>query len=184
VLVLGAGGGVGLAAVDLAKAMGARVIAAASSAQKLEACRARGADETIDYSSQDLRERVKALTEGRGVDVVYDPVGGAYSEPALRSMAWRGRFLVVGFAAGEIPKVALNLTLLKGCSIVGVFWGDFTRKEPDASRSNMATLMQWMDEGRVRPFISARYPLAQAAEALRAVQDRRVVGKVIVLPLE
>jgi NADPH2:quinone reductase len=133
-LVLGASGGVGLAAVQIGKAMGARVIAAASSEEKLKICRDNGADETINYGTEDLRGRIKALTGGKGVDVVYDPVGGPYSEPALRDMAWNGRFLVVGFAAGEIPKVALNLTLLKGCSIVGVFWGSFTRNEPEHNR--------------------------------------------------
>ena len=181
-LVLGAAGGVGLAAVELGKLMGARVIAAASSADKLEACVSRGADATINYAAEDLRERIKALTEGRGVDVVYDPVGGAYSEPALRGMAWRGRFLVVGFAAGEIPKVALNLTLLKGCSIVGVFWGDFTKREPDASRENVRELLAWIAAGALKPLVSARYPLARGVEALQAMRERRVKGKVVILP--
>ena len=181
-LVLGAAGGVGLAAVELGKLMGARVIAAASSADKLEACVSRGADATINYATEDLRERVKALTEGRGVDVVYDPVGGAYSEPALRGMAWRGRFLVVGFAAGEIPKIALNLTLLKGCSIVGVFWGDFTRREPETNRDNVRQLLEWIAAGWLKPLVSTRYPLSRGAQALRALQDRRVKGKVVILP--
>ena len=130
-LVLGAAGGVGLAAIEIGKALGARVIACASTDDKLAVCREHGADETINYATEDLRERIKALTGGKGVDVVYDPVGGPYTEPALRSIAWRGRLLVVGFAAGDIPKIPLNLTLLKGCSIVGVFWGDFTRREPE-----------------------------------------------------
>ena len=181
-LVLGAAGGVGLAAVDLGKRMGATVIAAASSADKLEACRSRGADHTIDYAREDLRERIKAITQERGVDVVYDPVGGAYSEPALRGMAWGGRFLVVGFAAGDIPKIPLNLALLKGCSIVGVFWGDFTRKERDAHRENTQQLLKWFASGEIRPLVSERFPLARAAEALRAVKDRKVKGKVLVLP--
>ena len=181
-LVLGAAGGVGLAAVDLGKLMGARVIAAASSADKLEACASRGADALIDYSREDLRARLKELTAGNGVDVVYDPVGGPYTEPALRSLAWRGRLLVVGFAAGEIPKIPLNLALLKGCSIVGVFWGDFTRKEAGLNRSNMAQLLEWLQAGRIRPFISARYPLARGIEAILDVKERRARGKVLVLP--
>ena len=181
-LVLGAAGGVGLAAVELGKLLGARVIAAASSAEKLAACVSRGADATIDYSSEDLRERVKTLTEGKGVDVVYDPVGGAYSEPALRSMAWRGRFLVVGFAAGEIPKIALNLALLKGCSIVGVFWGEFTKREREANRENVRQLLDWIAAGALKPLVSARYPLARGPEALRALADRTVKGKVVILP--
>ena len=130
-LVLGAAGGVGLAAIEIGKALGARVIACASTDDKLAVCREHGADATINYATEDLRERIKALTGGNGADVVYDPVGGPYTEPALRSIAWRGRLLVVGFAAGEIPKIPLNLTLLKGCSIVGVFWGDFARREPE-----------------------------------------------------
>lgn len=181
-LVLGAAGGVGLAAVELGKLMGARVIAAASTDDKLEVCRSRGADATINYSSEDLRERLKALTEGRGVDVVYDPVGGEYSEQALRGMAWRGRFLVVGFANGEIPKIPLNLALLKGCSIVGVFWGNFTTKEPQANAANIRELIAWISAGRLKPFVSERYPLARGVEALQAMQNRRVKGKVVILP--
>jgi len=179
-LVLGAAGGVGLAAVELGKLMGARVIAAASTEEKLAACRARGADETINYTTEDLQERARELTAGRGVDVVYDPVGGGYSEPALRAMAWGGRFLVVGFAGGEIPKIPLNLTLLKGCAIVGVFWGEFTRREPERNAENTRELLGWLMSGRVSPHISARYPLANAVEALRAVLDRKVTGKVVV----
>ena len=181
-LVLGAGGGVGLAAVELGKLMGARVIAAASSEEKLAVCRAHGAEATIDYSREDLRERVKALSGGKGVDVVYDPVGGAYTEPALRGMAWRGRFLVVGFANGEIPKIPLNLALLKGCSIVGVFWGGFQEKEPQAHRANVRQLLEWIAAGTLKPHVSARYPLAQGAQALKAMQERRVKGKVVILP--
>lgn len=179
VLVLGAAGGVGLAAVEIAKAMGARVIAAASSDEKLAVCREHGADATINYTTQDLRERIKALTDGRGVDVVYDPVGGELSEPALRSMAWRGRFLVVGFAAGPIPSVPLNLALLKGCSIVGVFWGAFVRNEPRANEQELRELVDWVREGRLRPRISGVYPLERCAEALQQVMDRKVTGKIV-----
>jgi NADPH2:quinone reductase len=181
-LVLGASGGVGLAAVELGKLMGARVIAAASSEEKLAICRDCGAEATINYATEDLKERAKALTEGRGVDVVYDPVGGAYSEPALRTMAWGGRFLVVGFAAGEIPRIPLNLALLKGCSIVGVFWGDFTRRERAKNAENIRELLAWLEAGRVSPRITARYPLDRAVEALRAVLDRKVTGKVVIVP--
>jgi NADPH2:quinone reductase len=178
-LVLGAAGGVGLAAVELGKAMGARVIAAASSDDKLATCREHGADEAINYSNEDLRKRLKALTDGRGVDVVYDPVGGDLSEPALRSMAWNGRFLVVGFAAGSIPSIPLNLALLKGCSIVGVFWGAFTRNEPRRNETNLQELLAWFKAGKVKPYISARYPLERAADALHDVMERKVKGKVV-----
>ncbi len=178
-LVLGASGGVGLAAVQIGKLMGARVIAAASSDAKLAVCRANGADETINYGTEDLRARVKAITAGKGVDVVYDPVGGPYSEPALRDMAWKGRFLVVGFAAGDIPKVPLNLALLKGCSIVGVFWGAFTKAEPEANRRNNDELMELLAQGRLKPHIHATYPLERAVEALGEVANKRVSGKVV-----
>ena len=180
-LVLGASGGVGIAAIQLGKAMGARVIAAASSDAKLAVCRANGADELVNYASDDLRTRVKAITAGRGVDVVYDPVGGPYSEPALRDMAWNGRFLVVGFAAGEIPRVPLNLVLLKGCAIVGVFWGAFTRTEPQRNRSNNEELMQLYLAGKIKPHIHATYPLAHAAQALNEVLYKRVSGKVVLI---
>jgi len=180
-LVLGAAGGVGLAAIQLGKAMGARVIAAASSDAKLQVCKENGADELINYGSEDLRARVKALTAGKGIDVVYDPVGGPYSEPALRDMAWKGRFLVVGFAAGDIPKVPLNLTLLKGCSIVGVFWGSFTRNEPDRNRENNWELMAMYAAGKIKPHIHATYPLERAAEALNEVLNKRVTGKVVLV---
>lgn len=178
-LVLGASGGVGLAAIQIGKAMGARVIAAASSDEKLAVCKANGADETINYGQEDLRTRVKAITGGRGVDVVYDPVGGPYSEPALRDMAWKGRFLVVGFAAGDIPKVPLNLALLKGCSIVGVFWGAFTRNEVENNRRNNQELLQMYLQGKVKPHIHATYPLERAVEALQEVMMKRVSGKVV-----
>ncbi|MEI7970226.1 MAG: NADPH:quinone oxidoreductase family protein [Betaproteobacteria bacterium] len=180
-LVLGASGGVGLAAVQIGKAMGARVIAAASSDAKLQICRENGADEVINYGTEDLRTRVKQLTAGKGVDVVYDPVGGPYSEPALRDMAWNGRFLVVGFAAGDIPRVPLNLALLKGCSIVGVFWGAFTRNEAERNRRNNQELMALYSRGQVRPYIHATYPLERAAEALNEVLNKRVSGKVVLV---
>ena len=181
-LVLGAGGGVGLAAVEIGKLMGMRVIAAASTQEKLAAALERGADETIDYAKEDLRERIKALTEGRGVDVVYDPVGGNFTEMALRSVAWGGRYLVVGFAAGEIPKVAANLLLLKGSALVGVFWGEFVRREPALNAENMALLFSWLGERMIRPLISKRYPLSQAPAALEAILSRQAVGKLVILP--
>jgi NADPH2:quinone reductase len=182
VLVLGAAGGIGLAAVEIAKALGARVIAAASSDEKLAVCREHGADELINYRDQDLRERLKALTQGRGVDLVCDPVGGAYSEPALRAMAWRGRYLVIGFADGNIPRIALNLPLLKGCSVVGVFWGDFVRREPEAAQRDLQELVALYRAGRIHPHISARYPLDQVPQALRALMARQVSGKAVVVP--
>ncbi|HMF97983.1 MAG TPA: NADPH:quinone oxidoreductase family protein [Vicinamibacterales bacterium] len=178
-LVLGAAGGVGLAAIEIGKAVGARAIACASTDDKLAVCRAHGADAIINYATDDLRERVKSLTDGRGVDVVYDPVGGRYSEPALRSLAWRGRLLVVGFAAGDIPKIPLNLTLLKGCSIVGVFWGEFTRREPQRFAESMQQLGRWYADGKLRPHVSHMYPLGRAAEALTQMANRQVKGKVV-----
>ena len=178
-LVLGAAGGVGLAAVEIGKALGARVIACASSADKLAVCRDHGADATINYAAEDLRERIKALTEGRGVDVIYDAVGGPYTEPAFRSIAWRGRHLVVGFAAGEIPKLPLNLALLKGASVVGVFWGDFARREPARVADSMRQLAKWYAEGKVRPHVSETFPLEKAAEALKLMAARKVKGKVV-----
>lgn len=180
-LVLGAAGGVGLAAVELGKAMGARVIAAASSDEKLALCTAHGADATINYAREDLRARIKELTDGRGIDVVYDPVGGDLSEPALRSMAWNGRFLVVGFAAGRIPSLPLNLPLLKGCSIVGVFWGAFTRNEPARNAANLQELLLWWSEGRLKPHVSAVYPLERAVDALNDLVQRRVQGKAVLV---
>jgi NADPH2:quinone reductase len=178
-LVLGAAGGVGLAAVEIGKALGARVIACASSAEKLAVCREHGADETIDYASEDLRERIKGLTDGKGVDVIYDAVGGPYTEPAFRSIAWRGRLLVVGFAAGEIPKLPLNLALLKGASIVGVFWGDFARREPKRFAESVQQLGRWYAEGKLRPHVSQTFPLAQAVDALKLMAARQVKGKVV-----
>jgi NADPH2:quinone reductase len=181
-LVLGAAGGVGLAAVEIGKALGARVIAAASSAAKLEVCRAHGADALIDYSAGDLREAIRAATDGKGPDVIYDPVGGIYSEPALRSIAWRGRHLVVGFANGAIPHVPWNVALLKGASIVGVFWGDFQRKEPAANAAALRTMLAWMVEGKLTPLVSRRYALADTARALDDMAARKVTGKVVIVP--
>ncbi len=178
-LVLGAAGGVGLAAIEIGKALGARVIACASTDDKLAVCRAHGADETINYAADDLRERVKALTDTRGADVVYDPVGGAYTEPALRSIAWRGRLLVVGFAAGDIPKLPLTLTLLKGCSIVGVYWGEFARREPQRFAESMQQLGRWYADGKLKPHVSATFPLDRAADALTRMANRQVTGKVV-----
>jgi len=181
VLVLGAAGGIGMAAVEIAKALGARVIAAASSAEKLRACREHGADETIDYQTEDLRERLKALTGG-SVDVVCDPVGGRWTEPALRSVAWRGRFIVLGFASGEIPKIPLNLPLLKGFSIVGVFWGDFTRREPANAERDLHDLVALYRARKIRPLVHGRYALEETKDALHALMERKVKGKVVIVP--
>jgi NADPH2:quinone reductase len=178
-LVLGAAGGTGLSAVQIGKLMGARVIAAASSSQKSALCREHGADATIDYSREDLRESVKHLTEGRGVDVVYDPVGGDYTEAALRSMAWGGRLLVIGFASGEIPRPPLNVVLLKGCSIVGVSYGGFGEHEPTRHIALLNQLMHWLVTDRIRPAITSRRPLEDAAAALSEVAARRAVGKIV-----
>jgi NADPH2:quinone reductase len=180
-LVLGAAGGVGLSAVQIGKRMGARVIAAASSIEKLAVCKQVGADEVIDYGTEDLKERVKALTGGSGADVVYDPVGGPYSEPALRATAWEGRFLVIGFAAGDIPRIPLNLTLLKGCSIVGVFWGMAMARDPARLRGQLAELLAWTADGSLTPHVHARYPLERALDALKDVESRRVRGKAVVV---
>jgi NADPH:quinone reductase len=168
-LVLGAAGGVGLAAVEIGKALGARVIAAASSDEKLAVCVEHGADATINYARDDLRERIKALTDGKGPDVIYDPVGGVYAEPAFRSIGWRGRYLVVGFANGEIPKLPLNLALLKGASLVGVFWGDFAKREPQRNAAAFKQMIEWMQAGLLRPHISARYALEDTSRALRDI---------------
>jgi NADPH2:quinone reductase len=179
-VVLGAAGGVGLAAVELGAVMGANVIAAASTDDKLELCREYGASMTINYATEDLKSRIRELTGGVGADVVYDAVGGDYSEPALRSMAWGGRFLVIGFAAGTIPKVPLNLALLKSCDIVGVFWGAFVGREREKHRQNIAELMEWWREGKLRPHVSSTYPLEKASDAIRELADRRAKGKVVV----
>jgi NADPH:quinone reductase len=181
-LVLGAAGGVGLAAIEIGKAIGAKVIAAASSEEKLAVCRTHGADATINYSTEDLREAIKAATGGKGPDVIYDPVGGVYAEPAFRSIAWRGRYLVIGFANGEIPKLPLNLPLLKGASLVGVFWGEFAKREPKANLAAMQELMRWMAEGKVKPHISGRYTLAETPQALNDMAARKVTGKVVIQP--
>jgi NADPH2:quinone reductase len=180
-LVLGAAGGVGLSAVEIGKVLGARVIAAASSDEKLAVCREKGAAEVINYAREDLKERVKALTGGKGADVVYDPVGGEYAEAALRSTAWEGRFLVIGFTAG-IPKIPLNLVLLKGCQLVGVFWGSFTGREPEKNRAYIRELLDWYVAGKIRPHVSASYPLEKVADALRDMGARKVTGKVVLVP--
>ena len=179
-LVLGASGGVGLAAVEIGKALGARVIAAASSPDKLAVCREHGADQTIDYEREDLRERVKELTSGKGADVVYDPVGGRFTELALRAAAWRGRVLVVGFAAGDIPKVPANLLLLKGAALVGVFWGDYARREPGRLMQDLQALFGWIRDGHLKPRIAATYPLERGAEAIAALAARKVSGKLVI----
>lgn len=178
-LVLGAGGGVGLTAVELGKVMGAKVIAAASSAEKLEAARKAGADELINYSTQDLRERLKEINGKAGVDVVYDPVGGDLFEAALRSTGWNGRALVIGFAGGDIPKIPVNLPLLKGSAIIGVFWGAFRMREPDADQENFCQLFEWYEAGKIKPVVSKRYDLEEAPQALRDLMERRVIGKVV-----
>jgi len=179
-VVLGAAGGVGLAAVELGAQMGANVIAAASSDDKLELCREYGGSTTINYATEDLKLRIRELTGGVGADVVYDPVGGPYSEPALRSTAWDGRFLVIGFAAGDIPSIPLNLALLKGCQIVGVFWGAFVGRDPEQHRRNVEELVDWWRTGRLRPHVSSTYPLERAGEAIRELADRKAKGKVVV----
>ena len=181
-LVLGAAGGVGLAAIEIGKALGARVIAAASTAEKLAVCKEHGADVLINYTTEDLRDAIKAATHGKGPDVVYDPVGGSYTEPAFRSIAWRGRYLVIGFANGEIPKLPLNLPLLKGASLVGVFWGDYARREPAHNLAAMQELMRWLAEGKIKPHISARYALADTPKALIDMASRKVTGKIVILP--
>ncbi|MDR5757309.1 NADPH:quinone oxidoreductase family protein [Caballeronia sp. LZ035] len=179
-LVLGAAGGVGLAAIQIGKLVGARVIAAASSAEKLAFCREHGADDVIDYAHEDLRERIKTLTGGNGPDVIFDPVGGAYAEPAFRSIGWRGRYLVVGFANGEIPKLPLNLALLKGASVVGVFWGHHMKREHALAEQEFAALIEWIKAGTLRPVITRRYTLDQTPQALDDMMNRRVTGKIVI----
>ncbi len=178
-LVLGAGGGVGLAAVELGKAMGARVIAAASSDEKLAAASDAGADELINYSTDNLKDSVKKLTGGRGADVVYDPVGGELTEQALRATNWNGRLLIVGFAAGDIPRIPANLPLLKGCDICGVFWGSFTMREPDLNRQNFLDLFNMIENGKIKPAINRVYPFHEYADALNALSNRKAVGKLV-----
>ena len=178
-LVLGAAGGVGTTAIELGKLMGARVIAAASSEEKLALCKQLGADEVINYNEVSLKDAVKELTGGKGVDVVYDPVGGDYAEPAIRSMAWNGRYLVIGFASGPIPKIPLNLALLKGCSLVGVFWGRFSGEEPEQNIKNIEELWQLFDSGKISPVVTDSFPFAQYEEAFNCLIERRARGKVI-----
>jgi NADPH2:quinone reductase len=178
-LVLGAAGGVGSTAVELGKRMGARVIAAASSDEKLALCRKLGADETINYAEVDLKSALRELTGGKGVDVIYDPVGGDYAEPALRSMAWNGRYLVIGFASGPIPKIPLNLTLLKGCAIIGVFWGRFTAEEPEENVRNIEELWAMFAKGELKPVVTEVYPLAEYEKAYASMMERRALGKVV-----
>lgn len=179
-LVLGASGGVGLAAVEIGKAMGARVIAAASSAEKLEVARAAGADELINYTEVSLKDAVKELTKGQGADVIYDPVGGDLFDQAVRSINWKGRLLVVGFASGRIPEFPVNLALLKGSSIVGVFWGAFAAREPQTNRENFEELFAWFSEGKLKPLVSEKFRLDQYEDALNILTSRKAVGKVVV----
>jgi NADPH2:quinone reductase len=180
-LVLGAAGGVGTAALEVGKCLGARVIAAASSPEKLAYCREHGADAVINYKSEDLKERAKALSGG-GVDVIYDAVGGDTTEAALRAMAWGGRHLVIGFASGSIPKVPANLLLLKSCDLVGVFWGAFAQRSPAENRAHTDRLLAWLVEGRIRPHVDAVLPFARAAEALERLERREVKGKIVLVP--
>jgi NADPH:quinone reductase len=180
--VLGASGGVGLAAVELGKLIGARVVACASSGDKLAFARQHGADALIDYSSEDLKEALRRVTDERGADVIYDPVGGPYAEAALRSIAWYGRFLVVGFAAGDIPKLPLNLVLLQSCDIRGVYWGQWTERDPHGNRANLSDLMRWCADGKLSAHVHAVYPLSDIAQALKAIATRKVMGKVILRP--
>jgi NADPH2:quinone reductase len=180
VLILGASGGVGLTALELAKLMGAKVIAAASSKEKLDLCKEFGADEVINYTEESLKDRVKEITSARGVDVIYDPVGGHYSELALRAIAWKGRHLVIGFANGEIPKIPINLTLLKGASIVGVFWGAFAQNQPKESLENIKELLTWFAKGDLKPHIDKTYSLQNAPKALEAMMQRKTKGKIVI----
>ncbi|HLE66358.1 MAG TPA: NADPH:quinone oxidoreductase family protein [Burkholderiales bacterium] len=181
-LVLGAAGGVGIAAIEIGKVLGLRVIACASNEDKLAVCREHGADETINYASEDLREGIKRATGGKGVDVIYDPVGGAYAEAAIRSSAWRARYLVIGFASGDIPKIALNLPLLMERSLVGVYWGEWTRRTPAEFAAAVKELGEWYAEGKLNPHVSSQFPLAQTAAALNELAGRRAKGKVVIVP--
>ena len=181
VLVLGAAGGVGTAAIQIAKAAGAKVIAAASTPEKCALCKQLGADATIDYTREPLREQIKALTDGKGPDVIYDPVGGDFAEPAFRSIAWRGRYLVVGFASGPIPSLPLNLALLKGASVVGVFWGDFSRREPAANARMMKELVQWYAQGQIKPVIDCTMPMQDLRQAYARMGSRAVMGKLVLV---
>jgi NADPH2:quinone reductase len=181
VLVLGAAGGVGTSAIQIAKALGAKVIAAASTQEKCDLCQSIGADATINYTTENLRDAVKALTSGKGPDVIYDPVGGDFAEPAFRSIAWRGRYLVVGFASGPIPSLPLNLALLKGASIVGVFWGDFAKREPKANAAMMMELAQWYGQGKIKPVIDRTMPMADLKAAYAHMGSRGVKGKLVMV---
>ncbi len=181
VLVLGAAGGVGTSAIQIAKQAGAKVIAAASTDEKCAFCKTLGADDTINYSTEDLRERLKALTGGKGPDVIYDPVGGEFTEAAFRSIAWRGRHLVVGFAAGEIPAIKINLPLIKGASLVGVFWGDFARREPAANAAMMQTLATWYAQGKIKPVIDRQMPMSELKAAYARMGSREVMGKLVLV---
>ena len=181
VLVLGAAGGVGTAAIQIAKAVGARVIAAASTAEKCALCTAQGADATINYGTENLRDAIRTLTDGKGPDVVYDPVGAELTEPAFRAIAWRGRYLVIGFAGGPIPSLPLNLPLLKGASVVGVFWGDFARREPQANAVMMAELAHWYAQGRIKPVIDCTMPMAELKAAYARMGSRAVMGKLVMV---
>ena len=181
-LVLGAAGGVGVAAIQLGKLLGARVIAAASTDEKIAFCKEHGADEGINYAKEDLKERVKAITGGAGANVVYDAVGGSYSEAALRATAWEGRYLVIGFAAGDIPKIPLNLVLLKGCQIVGVFWGQFAMRDPARNRKNGEKVFEWVRAGKLKPHVDDKLPFDRASEALTRMEQRKVKGKILLVP--
>src|SRR5579863_2802362 len=181
-VVLGASGGVGLAAIEIGKIMGARVVACASSDEKLAFARSHGADETVNYASEDLRGALKRLGGDRGIDVVYDPVGGPYAEPAVRSLGWEGRYLVIGFAAGEIPKLPLNLVLLKSCDIRGVIWGAWVARNPQGQRALMSEVVRWCAEGKLSGHVHAVYPLAEIAAALKAIADRKAMGKIVLRP--
>lgn len=180
-LVLGAAGGVGTSAIQIAKAVGARVIAAASTDEKCALCQSIGADVTINYTTQNLRDAIKAATDGKGPDVIYDPVGGDFAEPAFRSIAWRGRYLVVGFASGPIPALPLNLMLLKGASLVGVFWGDFARREPQANAAMLGELAQWYAQGKVKPVIDRTMPMTALKAAYAHMGSRGVKGKLVMV---
>ena len=180
-VVLGAAGGVGISAIEIGKVMGARVIAAASTDEKLALCREVGADETINYSTENLKDRINELTGGKGADMVYDPVGGDYTEQALRAIKWRGKLLVIGFAAGEIPKIPLNLALLKERQILGVYWGDSTKHDPAGHLANLKQLEAWFAEGKIKPIVSERFPLERAKDALMLIANRGVKGKVVVV---
>ena len=180
ILILGASGGVGLTALELSNLMGAKVIAAASTDEKLALCKEFGADELINYTKESIKEKVKELTNGKGVDVIYDPVGGHFSELALRAISWKGRHLVIGFANGQIPKIPINLTLLKGASIVGVFWGAFAQKETEKSLANIKQLLTWFSTGKLKPHIDKTYSLKDASKALQDMMNRKVKGKIVI----